>query len=78
VGWRLRAGGRLVVVPGSDVVTDDDGYCSRNGSGRHVLAFGAGESEGVVGGLLVLESEGVVGGCLSSTSDPPTIPSGRS
>ena len=24
--------------------TDDDGYCSRNGSGRRVVAFGAGES----------------------------------
>jgi hypothetical protein len=38
---RLRASG-LLAVPGSDVVTDDDGYCSRNGSGRRVVAFGAG------------------------------------
>jgi hypothetical protein len=68
---RLRASG-LLAVPGSEVVTDDDGYCSRNGSGRRVVAFRRGGVLGVVaerlsrvesGGPAVAEPLCCGGGC---------------
>ena len=36
----MAAQPQLLLVPSSHVVSDDDGYCSRRGSRRHVLAGG--------------------------------------